>query len=82
MKAILTKAANAALVPVNLFLRVEVSLLMNSGERVNFTCKNITVDKSHDNRLTGITTEKQRGFPLYTRLADISAVQTRRIVSL
>lgn len=77
MKDRLLGAANRLL---SLILRIEVTLLMKSGERVIYTCTNVRVSKSYDNQITKITNDGSSGWPLYVRLDDIAAVLTRKVL--
>ena len=62
-----------------LLTTIEVRLVMNSGHVHTFYCRECRIKQAPDNDLLSINVQGSSGFPLYSRLDDISLVLTRRV---
>lgn len=60
--------------------KFEVSVHLKSGRRIVFYADTITTTRDPaSGDLTSLKTKKSRFWPLYTRLDDVSCVQTRTV---
>lgn len=61
------------------FTKLEVRLHLKSGEVLRYFATKVTTTFERDNSLSGIKNEGCRGWPLYLRLDDVSAITTHRV---
>jgi|GEM_PF-5293212 len=64
---------------IDWFMRLRVTVHLKSGAKIRFLCTKINVVRNTRNELTEIKVENTKGWPLYTRLDDISAIQAEHV---